>query len=186
MDVDDVRWAGCYGGGWVGSMPSSSGAGKPGRCVARLGVPGQVGERLYCRHDLVVQVQVVAGRPGQLTGPAPPRPAAATRRAARSTDAGRPASAAGIGGRRPTSRSQCPERCTAAPPTRTPAARPRRRPAPRRAAPPTRTGTRRASDGPPAADRTGPSQRVTPAVPSDRGSMRPRPESCQLPARMPS
>ena len=44
------------------------GAGEPGRGVARAGVPGRVGERLYRQHDLVVQLQVVAGQPGQRPG----------------------------------------------------------------------------------------------------------------------
>ena len=136
------------------------GAGEPGRCVARAAVPGRVGERLDRQHDLVVQVQVVPGsRDSDRASTA--EASCGHRRAARRTAAGRPASAAGPGDQCPTSRSRCPGRCTAAPPTRTPAARPRRRPAPRRAGPPTRTGARRASDGPPAADRTGPSQRVT-------------------------
>ena len=44
------------------------GAGEPGRGVARAGVPGRVGERLDRQHDLVVQLQVVAGQPGQRPG----------------------------------------------------------------------------------------------------------------------
>ena len=149
------------------------------------GVPGRIGERLDRQHDLVVQVQVVSGQPGQRPGQHrrghPGRPPGSTQNRCW------PAS---IGSRsrrsvsdQPIAVSRAVHRSTADP---YPKARPRRRPAPRRAGPPTRTGARRASGAPPGSDRTGPSQRVAPAVPSDRGSMRPRPESCQLPARMSS
>ena len=44
------------------------GAGEPGCGVAGPGVPGRVGERLDRQHDLAVQVEVVAGQPGQRPG----------------------------------------------------------------------------------------------------------------------